>query len=385
MVIRIALIVFLISFVSSALAQRPGVANNPIDVNVEEYLEKINLPPGFTISIYAKDVARARSLSISDKGTVFVGSRGAVNGQRIGNVYAITDSNGDLQADAVHTIANNLNTPNGVAFHTGDLYIAEISRISKIANVESNLTKLNQTVTVKDDLPTEAHHGWKFIRFGPDEKLYVPVGAPCNTCAPSERHALIARMNKDGGQYETFARGIRNSVGFDWQPQTGDLWFTDNGRDMWGDDRPPEELNRITAAGQHFGFPYRYGADLVDNEYPTETAANEFTAPMLEFPAHSAGLGMRFYRGESFPADYRGDIFIAYHGSWNRSKPQGYQIVRVDMENGEVKGHEVFASGWLQGEQYWGRPVDIEMLRDGSLIVSDDHANVIYRIAYTGN
>jgi glucose/arabinose dehydrogenase len=355
-----------------------------MSVDVNEYLSKIQLPPGFSISVYAHDVVRARSLAVSESGTVFVGSRGQVNNKPIGNVYAIPDANGDFSADNVVTIAEGLNTPNGVALNNGDLYIAEISRVLRIANVEQNLGKLNTPEVVKDDFPTEAHHGWKFIGFGPDNKLYVPVGAPCNTCNPSERHALIARIDRDGSNYEVFARGIRNTVGFDWHPQTGDLWFTDNGRDMWGDDRPPEELNRATKSGQHFGFPYRYGTDLADDDYKTEMSPSDFVSPMLELPAHTAGLGMRFYQGESFPAQYQGDIFIAYHGSWNRSNPAGYLIVRVDMDAGEVLSHEVFASGWLQEEKYWGRPVDIDMLKDGSLIVSDDHANVVYRIQYTG-
>lgn len=375
----------IIIFVSvGAHAQRVGVANNPMTVEVDEYLSKISLPPGFSISIYARDVAKARSMVVSGSDTVFVGSRGQINNKPVGNVYAIPDKNSDGAADEVIVIAEGLNTPNGVALNDGDLYIGEISRISRIKDVENNLEGINTPETIKDDFPTETHHGWKFIAFGPDNKLYVPVGAPCNTCDPSDRHALIARIDRDGSNYEVFARGIRNTVGFDWHPQTGNLWFTDNGRDMWGDDRPPEELNHATAAGQHFGFPYHYGKDLTDSEYKTEMSASDFTSPALEFPAHTAGLGMRFYQGKSFPAEYQGDIFIAYHGSWNRSNPAGYLIRRIDMEDGEVKGDEVFASGWLQEEKYWGRPVDIDMLSDGSLLVSDDHANVIYRIAYTG-
>ncbi len=367
----------------STQAQR-SIAVNPMTVDVDEYIEKIQLPPGFSISVYARDVAKARSLAVSEKGTVFVGSRGQVDGKPIGKVYAIPDKNSDRLADEVLTIADGLKTPNGVALNGNDLYIAEFSRISRIKDVENNLASLNTSETINDSFPSESYHGWKFIRFGPDEKLYVPVGAPCNTCDPSDRHALIARIDKDGSNYEVFASGIRNTVGFDWHPTSGDLWFTDNGRDMWGDDRPPEELNRATEAGQHFGFPYRYGTDLVDSDFNTEMSVNEFVPPMAEFPAHTAGLGMRFYQGDSFPDEYQGDIFIAYHGSWNRSKPAGYLIMRVDMENGEIKSHEVFASGWLQDEKFWGRPVDVDILSDGSLIVSDDHADVIYRITYTG-
>jgi len=369
---------------SFVYSQRMAVANNPITVDVEEYLGKIELPPGFAISVYANDVLRVRSLAVSESGTVYGGSRGQIDNKAIGNIYAIPDTNGDQVADTVNIIAENLDTPSGVALHDGDLYIAEINQILRIEAVETKIDQINTPTIVKADLPTERHHGWKFIGFGPDNKLYVPVGAPCNTCAPSERHALIARMDSDGSNYETFASGIRNTVGVDWHPQTGDLWFTDNGRDMWGDDRPPEELNRATQAGQHFGFPFRYGTDLEDGDFKTEKNASEFTSPMLELPAHTAGLGMRFYTGDAFPEQYRGDIFIAYHGSWNRSSPAGYLIMRVDMEGNEVRGHEVFAKGWLQDEKYWGRPVDIDFLNDGSMIVSDDHANVIYRIRYTG-
>ncbi len=371
-------IIFLVTICSNAISQRAGVANNPMTVNVDEYLSKIQLPEGFEISIYARDVNNARSLALSENNVLYAGSR------RGGKVHAITDTNADFVADQVSVVAEGLNIPNGVALKNGDLYVAEVSRILKFSDIDNNFDKKPDYTVVTDKYPTEGHHGWKFIRFGPDGKLYVPVGAPCNTCEPDEEHAVITRINDDGSEKEVFAKGIRNTVGFDWEPNSQHLWFTDNGRDMLGDDTPPEELNRVTKAGEHFGFPYRYGNSVVDSDYKTDKKTEDFTKPQLEFPAHSAGLGMRFYSGDSFPSEYKNDIFIAYHGSWNRSKPQGYYIMGVDMENGEIKNQELFASGWLIEEKYWGRPVDLEIMADGSMLVSDDHANVVYRIQYTG-
>jgi len=368
----------------STTAQRPAVANNPMNVDPAEYLDKITLPPGFKISIYAKDVMRARSMDVGANDTVYVGTRGVVDRKELGKVFAVVDSNKDFVADDIKTIAEGLNVPNGVALNGTDLYIAEIGTIQKLENIQNNLDSPPKPVVVTEDYPDETYHGWKFIRFGPDGKLYVPVGAPCNTCERDEIFASITRIDADGKNREIVAHGVRNSVGFDWHPQTNEMWFTDNGRDMIDDNTPPEELNRVTKAGEHFGFPYRYGKDYVDDAFKTDKKAEEFVAPMAEMPAHTAGLGMRFYTGSSFPAEYKYDVFIAYHCSWNRSKPAGYYVMRVDMENGEVKGTEVFAGGWLIDEKYWGRPVDIEFLSDGSMLVSDDHANVIYRISYEG-
>lgn len=372
-------IILFTSIFSSAHAQRVGVANNPMTVDVDEYLSNIQLPEGFEISIYAREVSNARSLALSENNVLYAGSR------RGGKVHAIADTNSDFIADKVSVIAEGLNIPNGVALKNGDLYVAEVNRILLFKDIDSRINFGNPKYTVvTDKYPSEGHHGWKFIRFGPDGKLYVPVGAPCNTCEPDADHAVITRINDDGSGKEIFVKGVRNTVGFDWDPNSKELWFTDNGRDMLGDDTPPEELNRVTKAGEHFGFPYRYGKTIIDSEFKTDKKPEEFTSPQMEFPAHSAGLGMRFYTGDSFPSEYKNDIFIAYHGSWNRSKPQGYYIMRIDMEDGEIKNQELFASGWLIDEKYWGRPVDIEIMADGSILVSDDHANVIYRIHYTG-
>src|SRR6266581_5697126 len=232
--------------------------------------------------------------------------------------------------------------------------------------------------------PRETHHGWKFIRFGPDGRLYVPVGAPCNICEPDPaRYALISRIRPDGSDYEVFARGVRNSVGFDWDPRTKELWFTDNGRDWLGEDLPSDELNHAPRGGMHFGYPYCHQGDTADLEFG-KRACSEFSPPAVKLGPHVAALGMRFYTGNQFPPEYRNNLFIAEHGSWNRSKRIGYRIERVVVEGGRVAKHQVFAEGWLQGDSVLGRPVDLEVMPDGSLLVSDDHAGAIYRIAYRG-
>jgi glucose/arabinose dehydrogenase len=270
----------------------------------------------------------------------------------------------------------------------GALYVAEVNRILRFDDIEKHLatpaSAAPRPVVVTDRFPRESHHGWKFIRFGPDGWLYVPVGAPCNICEPDPaRYALISRIRPDGSGYEIFARGIRNSVGFDWDPRTRELWFTDNGRDYLGDDLPSDELNHAPRAGMHFGYPYCHQGDTADPEFG-KRGCSEFAPPAVKLGPHVAALGMRFYTGESFPAEYRNNIFVAEHGSWNRSRKIGYRIARVVVEGGRAVRHEVFAEGWLRGESAWGRPVDLEVLPDGSLLVSDDSAGVIYRIAYLG-
>ena len=343
-------------------------------------LEKIKLPKGFSISVFA-EVDNARSLAISPAGVVYVGNR---NGDK---VYAVQDTDGDFKADKKWILASGLNMPNGVAFRDGDLYIAEVSRISKIAKVESNLAAPPKPTTVKDDYPTETHHGWKYISFGPDGKLYVPVGAPCNICDRKEpQYASITRINADGSGFEVFARGIRNTVGFTWHPVTKELWFTDNGRDMLGDDIPSCELNVASKAGLHFGYPYCHEGSIKDPEFGDKKPCSDFVAPVDKLGPHVAPLGLKFYTGKNFPSEYTNQIFVAEHGSWNRSKKSGYNITLVKLKDNKVVGHEVFASGWLDdaSQKVWGRPVDVLQLPDGSLLVSDDQANVIYRISYKG-
>jgi glucose/arabinose dehydrogenase len=340
-------------------------------------LESIRLPKGFSISLFAGEVEGARSLTLGEKGTVFVGTRDA------GRVYALVDGNRDGTADRVVTIAEGLEMPNGVAFREGALYVAEVSRILRYDGIEGRLDNPPEPVVVRGDFPTKTHHGWKFIAFGPDGLLYVPVGAPCNVCESDDgRFASITRMRPDGNGFEVFARGIRNTVGFSWHPVTGDLWFTDNGRDMLGDDFPPDELNRAPRPGMHFGFPYRHGAGSSDPEFGTRAPAVDFVPPVRTLGAHVASLGMRFYTGKLFPPEYRGRVFIAEHGSWNRSSPVGYRLTTVALDGDRAVAYEPFAEGWLQGTTAWGRPVDLLVMPDGALLVSDDRAGAVYRITW---
>jgi glucose/arabinose dehydrogenase len=341
-------------------------------------LEKINLPPGFTISVYAENVPAARSLALGTQGTVFVGTRAST-------VYALVDKNKDNVADEIIPIAKNLNNPAGVAFYKGSLYVAEINRVLRYDDIENNLHNPPEPVIINDTLPRDTHHGLKYLRIGPDGLLYIPVGVPCNICQQSdERYGTILRMKLDGSNLEVYARGIRNSVGFDFNPLTGELWFTDNGRDLLGDNQPPDELNRITEQGLHFGFPYVHGRALKDPVYGKLLPPDlKITPPAQELGPHVASLGMRFYTGGMFPAEYRNNIFIAEHGSWNRTVPIGYRITCVRLENNKAISYEVFAEGWLQKGRSWGRPVDLLVLPDGSLLVSDDTAGAVYRIVYS--
>ena len=338
-------------------------------------LEKIKLPPGFEIGVLTDKVPNARAMAWGAKGTLFVGSMGA------GKVYAVTlDGN---RAKDVRVVAQGLQLPVGVAFRDGSLYVSAVSRILRYDDIESHLDNPPAGAIVNQNLPTEEHHGWKFIAFGPDGKLYVPVGAPCNICEPDfNRYANISRMNPDGSGLEVYARGVRNSVGFDWHPVTRELWFTDNGRDDMGDEIPSDELNHAPKRDMHFGYPYCHQGDLPDPEYGAKRHCAEFTPPAAKLGPHVAALGMRFYTGAMFPSEYRNNIFIAQHGSWNRSKKSGYRVMRAVVDSGRVVKYEVFAEGWLQGESAWGRPVDVLQMPDGSLLVSDDKAGVIYRIMY---
>lgn len=341
-------------------------------------LEQIRLPKGFTIKVYADGIPDARSMVRAPGGTLFVGSRSA------GKVYALLDRDGDDRADQVKVIAEGLTMPNGVAFREGSLYVAEIHRVLRYDDVEQHLSDVPTPVVVNDTFPTDKDHGWKYIGFGPDGLLYVPVGAPCNVCEHrDERYASIMRVKPDGSGLELFASGVRNTVGFDWHPRTKELWFTDNGRDWLGDDRPPDELNRAERKGLHFGFPYCHGENIADPEFGRDRSCYEFVKPAAELGPHVAALGMVFYTGEMFPPAYRGQIFIAEHGSWNRSTPIGYRVSVVRLEGSRVVAYETFAEGWLQKGKPWGRPVDVLVMPDGALLVSDDHAGAIYRISYS--
>ncbi|NIE68479.1 sorbosone dehydrogenase family protein [Burkholderia sp. Ax-1719] len=343
-------------------------------------IERIKLPPGFHIEVLSDDVPAAREMALSPKGILYAGSME-------GRVYALELRDGKLVKR--HVVASGLNMPVGVAWRDGALYISAVSSIVRLDGIDSRLDDPPQPAIVTDQLPSERHHGWKFIAFGPDGKLYVPQGAPCNVCLPASdpqrtHFAMIGRMDPDGSHYETIARGVRNTVGFAWHPQTHELWFTDNGRDMLGDDIPDDKLNRLAHAGEDFGFPYCHGGDVSDPEFGKDHPCSGFTPPVAKLGAHVASLGMRFYTGAMFPAPYRNSIFIAEHGSWNRSRKVGYRVVRITADaNGANAHQEVFAQGWLNpDETQWGRPADVLPLPDGSLLISDDYAGAIYRVTY---
>jgi len=357
-----------------AVILQPARADDPL----VEKLELIQLPPGFEISLFAEGVENARQLALGAQGTVFAGSRKA------GKVHAVTDADRDYVADRVYLIDEGLAMPSGLEFRSGSLYVGALDRILRYDGIESRLDQPPQPVVVTDALPDKTHHGWKYLRFGPDGWLYVPVGAPCNICDEAG-FAQIRRMRADGSEMDVYASGVRNSVGLAFHPATGELWFTDNGRDLLGDDLPGDELNHAPAAGLHFGYPYCHQGDSPDPEFGASRDCADYTAPTLTLGAHVAALGLTFYTGSQFPADYRNQLFIAQHGSWNRSEKVGYNILLVRFDDhGAVTGSEVFASGWLQGQVNWGRPNDVLQMPDGSLLVADDQANAIYRIDYRG-
>jgi glucose/arabinose dehydrogenase len=344
-------------------------------------IERLTLPPGFKIEVYADSIDGARSMAMGDNGTLFVGTRN----DKI--VYAIQDLDKDYRADHTIILDSTLEVPNGIAFRNGSLYVAEVGRLLRYDSIETKLNNIPDPVVVYDDYPTEFHHGWKYIAFGPDDKLYVPVGAPCNICDSTvvdERYASITRMDPDGTNREVYAKGVRNTVGFTWHPETKELWFTDNGRDMMGDDIPPCELNRVTEAGQHFGYPYCHGGTVKDPEFGEQYPCTDFVAPVQPLGAHVAPLGVKFPIGDMFPATYKNVAFIAEHGSWNRSKKVGYRISMVALEDNKSVGYETFIDGWLDDEsqERFGRPVDLLFLEDGSMLISDDYGDAIYRVTY---
>ncbi|WP_116367321.1 PQQ-dependent sugar dehydrogenase [Parahaliea mediterranea] len=345
-------------------------------------LQQLNLPDGFAIEVYVDDVPNARQMALGDKGTLFIGTRSA------GEVYAISDSDGDGRPDTKRVMATGLTMPSGVAYRDGDLYVAQISSVRRYADIEAQLASGKELAYTQfvDGLPTAKRHGWKFIDFGPDGHLYVPVGAPCNICDEPEPYATILRYAEDGQSYEVYARGVRNTVGFDWHPGSGELWFGDNGRDMMGDEVPYCELNRVSEPGEHFGYPYFHAGDVRDPEFGEGRNPADYTAPVLKLGPHVAPLTVHFYEGASFPAAYR-HLFIVEHGSWNRSEKIGYRVKMAVLQGNEVVAYRPFIDGWLNNDEddsYWGRPVDLQPLADGSLLLSDDYAGVVYRVSYVG-
>ena len=341
----------------------------------ELQVDKIKLPPGFKVSVWASGIANARAMTWGDKGTLFVSSRVA------GQVYAVVDKGGQRE---VKVIAKGLNLPNGVAFKDGTLYVAEISRITKMPGIESKLDNPPAMEVVYDILPRDVPHGWKYLAFGPDGKLYFNIGAPCNICLPPETNANISRINPDGTGFEYVARGVRNSVGFDWHPVTKELYFTNHGRDWLGEDVPNDTLHQVSARNvPHFGYPFCHQGDVLDPDFGTGRACSEFNAPLLKLGPHIAPIGTMFYTGNMFPGQYKNRLFIVQRGSWNRTEKLGYGIVTVTLAMGQPPKQEGFASGWLENNQPWGRPAYLYQMPDGALLLSDDHVGAIYRISYT--
>lgn len=348
-------------------------------------LGSLNLPEGFHIEVYAKDVPNARQMAVGKTGIVYVGSRGE------GKVHAVVDLDKDGVAESVVLIAENLTMPSGLTYRDGDLYVSEVSKIHKFANIDETYNASPKSDIVVADLPTEKHHGWKNIDFGPDGWLYVPVGAPCNICETvddgkfdDERFSSILKFNLETGEQQWVAKGVRNSVGFDWHPESKELWFSDNGRDWMGDDIPPCEINRVAEAGQHFGYPYFHGGDIPDPEFAGDKKAKDYVYPALNLGAHVAPLGVHFYSANQFPETYKKRLFVAEHGSWNRSTKSGYRVMMATIENNKVTDYQPFIDGFLNAEDdtAWGRPVAMLTLPDGSLLVSDDFANAIYKVTY---
>ncbi len=360
--------------------------NVPLEIFAHDYkgdlpLEKLKLPEGYAIHVYASNVTNARSMAYSPEGTLYVGTRGD------GRVYAIQDLDNDYKADTMYTIMKDGNMPNGVALKNGDLYVAEVNRVLKFEDIENNMSKSPSPSVVYDQYPTEGHHGWKFISFGPDGKLYIPVGAPCNICESEDPiFASITSLDIDTKEVEIIQSGVRNTVGFTWHPDNQELWFTDNGRDWLGDDSPSCELNHATSSKQHFGYPYCHQGDMLDPEFGVDKNCDDYQAPAQKLGPHVAPLGLEFVQTKQFPENIKNNILIAEHGSWNRKEKIGYRISQVSLDaNGNSTGYADFISGWLEQDgEVWGRPVDLEFLPDGSMLISDDFADVIYRVYYTG-
>jgi glucose/arabinose dehydrogenase len=360
---------------NEAAAKLAPVAPPPLPAAPDKLpLAKLKVPAGFNVEVYAAGMANARSLAEGDKGTVFVGSR------LVDKVYGIVNKDGKR---SVKVIAFGLYRPNGVAFKNGTLYIAELSKVSKIDKVEDNLDSPPKPTMIYDNLPKDEAHGWKFIAIGPDNKLYVPVGQPGNNVLHDDAHGQIRRMNLDGSGAEVYALGVRNSVGFDWNPENKQMYFTDNGRDWLSESVPEDELNRVTKMGEDFGAPFCWQGNIIDQELGWGKNCKDYTAPVGLMGPHTASLGMRFYTGSMFPKAYKNAIFVARHGSWNKSQKQGGDVVVVKLnKDGTVKSMEPFMTGFLENNNYVGRPVDVMVAKDGSLLVSDDWNGAVYRVTY---
>ena len=360
---------------TDAAMKMAPVAAHPIPTAADKLpVNKIKLPPGFKVEVWASNILDARGMRQGDKGTVFVSSLFVA-----GKIYAVVDKGGKRE---VKTIAEKLFLPNGIEFHKGALYVATPKDITRYDDIEAKLDSPPKPVMVFDKLPGDVPHGWKFIKMGPDGKLYFPVGAPCNICEPSDKYAQIFRINLDGSGLESVVKGMRNTVGFDWHPKTKELWFGDNQRDWLSEDLPNDELNRVTKAGQHFGYPYCHQGDFADPQFGWGKHCKDYVKPALLIGAHSAPLGMRFYNGRMFPAKYQNAIFLTRHGPWNRTEKYAADVVAVFIDAKGNAKMEPFLTGLVENNTYLGRPADVMVMKDGSLLVSDDHNGAIYRVSY---
>lgn len=361
--------------IATCLTVALGLSWGSTNALAEVDTSQLSLPPGFAITLVTDAVPNARQMALADDGTLYVGSR------RAGNLYAVRNWNDPTQL-VVHRIDEDLVMPSGLVWHNGDLYVGALNRILRYPNVGANLEQVAPPEVITDALPSERHHGWKYLSMGPDGALYVPVGAPCNICKSADpRFASILRMDPKTGATTVYAEGVRNSVGLAWHPTTGKLWFTDNGRDSMGDDVPADEINVAETAGSHFGYPYIHAGDVADPKFGKGHNAQDYQLPTVKVQAHSAALGIDFYTGNQFPERYQGALFVAEHGSWNRSAKVGYQVsVVFDTPNGPQ--YAPFITGWLKGEENWGRPNDILATPDGALLISDDQTGAIYRVSY---
>lgn len=378
LIVVIAFLVFLVwnkygyllsSFKNTKETQK--VSDEPKDQpkigDSDDSLAFLNLPENYRINYFSSDVPGARSLAIGDSGVVYVGTRDE------GVVYALEDNDGDSLADKRYVVSSGLNNPNGVTYYNGDLYVAEINRIIKFSDIDHVYQNKPSYSVLYNDLPRDTHHGWRYLSIGPDKKLYLGIGAPCNNCENKDPYGSIARLNIDGTGFEIIARGVRNTVGFDWNPEDQSLWFTDNGRDEMGDDLPRDELNQLKDIGEDFGYPYCHAGDILDPKYGIDKSCSDYASPMLNLSPHAAALGMKFLDGK---------VLIAEHGSWNRRTPIGYRIMSVQVERGVASNYEVLVDGWLgESGKAKGRPVDILIMKDKSILISDDFKGAIYRLS----